>query len=372
MSKVDITKMGQEDFRRELKEAVHQLDGVRSGNGSTLPVDLSINAYVEDRYGLSFENYLDKLGVNPKVDTMSNLFSMPNQEIRWIVPEIIRNAIVTGIREAPFYPTITTSDQAINGLSAIMPFVNMSEATPSKVNEAETIPLGDVSFGQKTVRLFKVGKGFKITDEVRNYVSLDVMAIFLRDFGVQLGYALDSLAVDTLINGNSPDGSESAPVIGVNNTTNKIQYRDLLKTWIRASRLGRNFRTMIGAEDVALDVLDLPEFKNRQAGTTQATLNLKTPVPNSADFYIHPGIPANQILLVDPRAALIKLTAKALSLESERIVSNQTQAIYATLTTGFSKMYQDASILLDGSKEFTTNGFPSYMNIDPYIQGNLE
>ena len=259
MNKIDISKMEQKDFRRELREAVHQLDAVRSGNGNSLPVDLSIGNYVEGRYGLSFDDYLDKLGVNPKVDTMQNIFTMPDQNIRWIVPEIIRNAIITGVREAPFYPTITASDQPINGLSATMPFVNMSEATPSKVNEAETIPLGDVSFGEKSIRLFKIGKGFKVTDEVRNYVSLDVMGIFVRDFGVQLGYALDGLAVDALINGNKADGSESAPVIGVTSTANNVQYRDLLRTWIRASRLGRNFKTMIGAEDAALHVLDLQE-----------------------------------------------------------------------------------------------------------------
>ena len=46
--------------------------------------------------------------------------------------------------------------------------------------------------------------------------------------------------------------------------------------------------------------------------------------------------------------------------------------IYATMTTGFSKMYLDAALLLDGSKDFGTHGFPEYMNIDPYIQAPLE
>ena len=198
------------------------------------------------------------------------------------------------------------------------------------------------------------------------------MAIFLRDFGVQLGYALDGLALDVLINGNQSDGSESAPVIGVGDTAAGIQYKDLLRIWVRASRLGRNFKTMVGDEEQAIDILDLPEFKNRQSGTTMATLNLKTPVPNSADFYIHPGVPDNELLLVDPRAALIKLTARQLMLESERIVSNQTEATYATITTGFSKMYQDAAILLDGTKKFSEKGFPAYMEVDPYITVSIE
>jgi hypothetical protein len=116
----------------------------------------------------------------------------------------------------------------------------------------------------------------------------------------------------------------------------------------------------------------LPEFKERHSGTTEATLNVKSPVPKNANFYIHPGTPDQGLLLIDTTAALIKLTAKQLMLESERIVSNQTQAIYATLTTGFSKMYQDAALILSAEKKFSEFGFPEFMNIDPYLLVNLE
>lgn len=370
MEKIDITKFTSKEFLKELPVAVQQLDAIRAGNNQQLPVDISLSEYVDARYGLSLADYYEKIGVNTKVTTMQNIFTMPDQSIRWLVPEIIREAIYLGIRQAPFYPNIISADQPISSLTAIMPFVNPSDATPARVNEAETIPLGSVSFGQKSVTLFKMGKGFKITDEVKNYVSLDVMALFVRDFGVQLGYALDDLAVNVLINGNLKDGSESAPVIGVDSTADGIQYKDLLRLWIRASRLGRNFQTLIGGEDEALHMLDLPEFKNKYAGTTQATLNLKTPVPSSADFFIHAGVPDNQLLVVDPRAAMIKLTARQLMLESERIVSNQTEAIYATLTTGFSKMYKDAAVLLDSDTKF--DGFPEYMDVDLAISYKLE
>ena len=84
------------------------------------------------------------------------------------------------------------------GRNYLIPTGKAVIASSAKVNEAETIPLGDVSFGQQSVSLFKIGKGFKLTDEVRNYVSLDVLGIYLRDFGVQLGYALDTLAMDPL------------------------------------------------------------------------------------------------------------------------------------------------------------------------------
>lgn len=369
--KVDLSKLKAADFAKELPQMVQSLDATRSGSDKVKPVEISFQELVEEKWGISQDDLLLKLGVNTKIDTMENIFSMPDQSVRWVVPEIIRGAITLGMRQAPFYPNLIASDQPITGLSAIMPYINMSDAAPSKLNEAETIPLGTISYGQKTVNLFKIGKGMKITDEVRSYVSLDVMAIFLRDFGIQLGYAMDTLAMDVLINGNKADGSESASVIGVK-TINEIAYRDLLKVWIRAARMGRNFNTMIGGEDIALDILDLPEFKNRQLGETVAKLNIKSPVPSSADYFIHPGTPDNATLLVDKRAAMIKLTAKNLTLESDRIVSNQTSEIYASLTTGFSKMFQDASILIDKSKLFATYGFPSFMNVDPYLSVGLQ
>lgn len=351
---------------------VSQLDAFRQGAQNKKPVEVTLGELATGKWGITEDELFEKVGINPKIDTMENIFTMPQQDVRWIVPEIIRSAITLGMRQAPFYPEIIASDQSINGLTAIMPMINMSDAAPAKVNEAETIPLGDVSFGQKSVSLFKIGKGFKLTDEVRNYVSLDVLAIYLRDFGVQLGYAMDTLAMDVVINGNKPDGSESAPIIGVYETTNGITYKDLLHIWVRAARMGRNFTTMIGGEDQAIEMLNLPEFKDRHSGTTEATLNIKSPVPKNANFYIHPGTPDQGLLLIDTSAALIKLTAKQLMLESERIVSNQTQAIYASLTTGFSKMYQDAALILSADKKFSEAGFPDFMNIDPYLMVNLE
>lgn len=368
----EFAQLKMEDLRKELPEMVRSLEAYRQGSNNTLPIEVTLEELVQGKYGVSQDAFFEKLGINPKIDTMQNIFTMPQQNIRWIVPEIIRAAITTGMRKAPFYPNIIASDQSINGLQVTMPMVNMSDAAPAKVNEAETIPLGDVSFGQKSVSLFKIGKGFKLTDEVKNYVSIDVLGIYLRDFGIQLGYAMDNLAMDVLMNGNKADGSESAPVIGVYETTNGITYKDLLHIWVRAARMGRNFTTMIGGEDQAIEMLNLPEFKERHSGTTEATLNIKSPVPNKADFYIHPGTPDQQLLMVDTSAALIKLTAKQLMLESERIVSNQTEAVYASLTTGFSKMYQDAVLLLAANKNFSKAGFPSFMNIDPYLLVNLE
>lgn len=359
-----------------VEQDVRYLENVRKGMSDRgLAEDASLSDLIMGKYNLSMGDFLTKVGVETNRDTINNLLTVPNQGVKWLVPELIRDAITLGIRQAPIYPTLIASEQSVNALTVIMPQVNMSDAAPAKVNEGETIPLGTVSFGQKQVTLFKLGKGLKLTDELKNYVSMDVLSIFLRDFGIKLGYAQDVLAIDCLINGDKNDGSESAPVVGVLNT-GSIEYKDLLRIWVRAGRMGRNFSTLVADEEAAINTLALPQFSNWSVLPNYRTqqpihrMNLRTPIPQSSDFLIHGNVPDGDILLVDKSSAMIKLNSQALMVESERIVSNQTEAVYASLTTGFAKVYRDAAIILDSSIQF--NGFPSYMEIDPLKNVGIE
>lgn len=359
-----------------VEQDVRYLENVRKGMSDRgLAEDASLSDLIMGKYNLSMGDFLTKVGVETNRDTINNLLTVPNQGIKWLVPELIRDAITLGIRQAPIYPTLIASEQSVNALTVIMPQVNMSDAAPAKVNEGETIPLGTVSFGQKQVTLFKLGKGLKLTDELKNYVSMDVLSIFLRDFGIKLGYAQDVLAIDCLINGDKNDGSESAPVVGVLNV-GSIEYKDLLRIWVRAGRMGRNFSTLVADEEAAINTLALPQFSNWSVLPNYRTqqpihrMNLRTPIPQSSDFLIHGNVPDGDILLVDKSSAMIKLNSQALMVESERIVSNQTEAVYASLTTGFAKVYRDAAIILDSSIQF--NGFPPYMEIDPLKNVGIE
>jgi len=360
---MNLEKYEASKYKGQIEEMVKTADALRKDKDQ--PQDISLGEIVQEQFEISYQALLDDLGIDPTIDTINNVMTLPGTDARWIIPEIIRDSIRMGLRDAPIWPNITASEQDIAQKSVTMPYINMSDATPRKVNEAETIPLGSISYGQKSVSTFKIGRGIKISYEVKAYVSLDVISIFFQDFGVRLGQALDTLAVDVLVNGDQGDGSDSAPVLGVLTPGTKA-YKDLLKVWIRASRMGRRLNTIIGGEDSALETLDMAEFKDRKQGTTDANLTLKTPVPRDANYFIHGNIPAGQEILVDPRYALIKFNVIPLLIESEKIVSNQTDAFYASMTTGFGKVFRDSAILVDKSLDFAVNGFPDYMDVDAF------
>lgn len=369
---MNITKLENSKYLGKIKTAVLTADALRKD--SKAPQDISFEEVIKEQFNIGLQELYEDLGIDPTVDTIENIFTLPSQsaeDVKWIVPELIRDAIHMGIQEAPIWSSITASEQDVSQMSVTMPYINVSDAAPHRVYEGETIPFGTISFGKKQVSTYKIGRGIKISYEVKQFVSLDVVSIYFKDFGVKLGMALDAMALDALINGNAKDGSEAAPVIGVSNVNTK-EYKDFLRVWIRAARMGRKLNTIVGGEDTALETLDMKEFKNRHSGTPDHKLDLKTPVPRDASYHIHGNIAEDQELLVDPRYALIKYNVIPLNIESEKIVSNQTEAFYATITTGFGKMFMDAAVILDKSVPFSTNGFPDYFDVDAFQDVQLD
>lgn len=355
----------------DLEAAVRQMDVLRAGTKELRAVEINLAQFAKEKWGFaasdtgSPDSFLAAIGVNPSNASVQSLMSMPdfNEGFRWLVPEIVREAIRLGLRKAPIYGQLITAEETVLQPSVIMPYINLSDSMPKKLAEAESIPVGTTTFGEKTVKLQKVGTGIKITDEVQQYVSLNMLSLYLQDVGVKLGQALDSMAIDVLINGDQADGSEAAAVIGVE-TSGTLAYLDMLRAWIRMGRLGKMPSGIVSNEAMALTTLQLAEFKALAGKATLQTIEVRTPVPASQNYWIHGAMPAtNKLMLIDTTSALIKLNSSALRVESERMASKQINGTYVTLTTGFANLFRDARLIVDQSQAFSAAGFPSWMDV---------
>lgn len=358
-------QFGKSKYKADVAGIVRNMDSMRRRPQNA--VDISLAEYVDKKYGgCSLSAFYADLGIDPSTDTVHNLLTLPDPSIRFLYPEIIRDAIRLGLRRAAIWVNLVAMEQTVPNPTVTQPWINMSDATPKKVGEAETISTGEVSYGQKVLKLTKLGKGIKMSYELLQYVSINLVAIFLQDMGIKLGQGLDTLMIDTLINGEQANGSESAPIVGVG-TTGTTVYLDLLKVWVRMSRIGRKADTILGGEDAAIETLNLTEFKTRQfQGETYSKLNLKTPIPSGTNYYVHGNVPTDQQIVVDSNSTLCKYNSQPLLMESEKMVSNQTQVTYATLTTGFGIIYRDGRVIIDQSLPLASNGFPSYMDVDAF------
>jgi hypothetical protein len=360
---MDKTQMTASKYAKQLPELVRACEAIRKDKDN--PTDISFAEMVQEVTQLSMEGFYKELGVDPSQDTINLMVNLPDPNFRWLIPEIYRNAIRTGLRKNSIYQNLIAAEQTVSQTTVKMPAINMSEAAPRKVGVAETITTGSVSFDSKDVKISKIGRGIKVPYEVTQYVALNIVNLFLEDFGVKLRMGLDALAVQTLLNGDQKDGSDSGAVVGITNTTNGTSYRDLLRLYVRLSRLGKNMSTMVGGEDMSIDILELL-VNTRLVGVPRANVDIKTPIPENSDYFVHGIVPANQVIMVDKTGAMIKLNAQPLLVETDKIIQNQVNETYATLTTGYATIYRDSRIILDKSLLFSGNGFPTWM--DPTAQ----
>jgi hypothetical protein len=365
-------------LREDLNAGLQQLDALRVGTHDSCAIDLSLGEYAKDRWGFASDDngvpmsFYDAIGIDGSRTTIQSLTTMSDipsgPGFFWIQKEIYREAIRLGYRNGGIYRYLTAATVPVAMPTVNMPAINMSDAMPTKIGEAETVPMGSLSFQNKVVKVQKISIGLNLTDEVIQYVPLNLLGIFLQDVGLNINTALDYYLIDTLINGDG--NGNSAPTVGVK-TPNTFSYLDMLRVSTRMTTLGRKPDSLLSNEDVSLEVLTLPEFVQTtmllagiQAG--QKGLNMRTPLPATFDYDVHGAMAPNQLMFIDGSSAIIKLDAQPLRIEEERVGQRGVTAMYATLTTGFANLFTDARVIIDKTLDFATNGFPSYMDIAAY------
>jgi hypothetical protein len=281
----------------------------------------------------------------------------------FITPEVFLDPVMRGAVQAAFYADLIIREIGVPQPNVVVPFLDLSDASLTESDEVVTIEEGSVTYGTKTVKLKKRGRGIKISYEAIEFNTLDLAALFFLDLGRLLASRLNGDCVETIINGDQDDDSEAAAIIGVEDVTEGFQYRDILRVWIRLSLLGRQSTSIIGNEDTASEYLDLPPVKNRQfAGSPLLATRMKTPLPTEQDLYASVKVADNQLAFQDSSMSLVQLTARPLMVESDKIISKQLAESVASIYTGFCKLQRNASIILDKTVAFADQGFPTWMN----------
>lgn len=325
--------------------------------------DVTLSQHLKDNYdGMTIDQLYQDLELDPQVHTVKFILDRDESQ-RWLVPEIFRDAIRKGFINAPIYRDFIVRDEPVPTLSQVMPFWDMTgEANePKELGVAESMELGTLKYGQKTVRIGKTGIGLEVADECIQYSSIAMLSLWLQDVGVKLGSSMTKRLITTLINGDQADGSEAAPTIGVT-TANALVYKDLIRVSIRASLRNRQWNRCIGGEAMINYMLNMDEFRDsNKSAAPELKLNVKTPVPRNWDAYVHSSVPDDQLIMVDPTMAAVQLTAQPLKVESERIVQRQINGTYVSLTSGFAIIFRDGRIILDMGHTTTALPFADWL-----------
>ncbi len=284
---------------------------------------------------------------------------------RWIAPEVFLDPVQRGAIQAAFYNELIIREITVGNTKVTMPRIELSDAALMDTEEAATIEEGTVVYGDKDVKITKLGKGIKITDEAVMFNSIDFLSLFFEQVGRKFAAKLNGKAVTCLTNGDQADLSENAAVIGVEDTVEKLTYRDILNAWVKLGLIGRLANTLVAGPAMAVDYLDLPAVRDRQnVGGALLPTNLRVPIPSTADLFPASQAAADQIILVDPSVTMVQLTAQALKGESERFASKGLSGTYFTVYTGFAIVQRDGRVIIDQTLDIAANDFPSWFDAD--------
>ena len=117
-------------------------------------------------------------------------------------------------------------------------------------------------------------------------------------------------------------------------------------------------------ENVALDVLLLPEF-NKPQGAGSEVVKVKPVnriIPSEMPHFVATGTGDNGAMLVDTRSAMMYCIMRGVNVEHDRIASRQLSGIYVSCITGFLTVDRRSRLIINKSLEFASNGFPQWMS----------
>lgn len=296
--------------------------------------------------GTTVQDYCaQEFGIDLNRITVDRFFqSDPNA--KWLFPDIVREAVISGMRSKPVYPQLIIRDEPIEGTAYDVPYVQESadEEELRSVAEGAAIPESEITYGDRVVRLDKKGRGVIASYEAIRRMSVDMLRVHLRRIGERLGRNLDARLAAVLVNGDSSGPATAATTV---NTAGAgvWAYEDIVSGFMKLA-LDHYFTPthMLANGALCETILALDEFKDSALFDFAKTGNLPTPL--GVRLIPMPDQPDHKLTILDAGYAVQKLTEQDLLVESDKLIHQQWDRTYLTVVTDFAVIYERARVVV--------------------------
>ncbi len=286
-----------------------------------------------------------EFGVDVNRITVERFFqSDPNA--KWLFPDMVREAVITGMRRKPMYPELIIRDESVDGTACDIPYVQESESEEElrSVAEGAAIPESEITYGDRLIRLDKKGRGVIASYEVIRRMSVDMLRVHLERIGERLGRNLDARLAAVLVDGDSSGSATAAATVNTA-TAATWTYDDIVKGFMTLT-LGHYFSPthMLANADLCQTILGLTPFKDAAVFDFAKTGNLPTPL--GAKLVPMVDQPEDKLTILDAGYAVQKLTEQDLLVESDKLINQQWDRTYLTVVTDFAVIYEKARVVV--------------------------
>jgi len=296
--------------------------------------------------GTNLQDYCaQEFGVDVNKISVERFFqSDPNA--KWLFPDIVREAVIAGMKRKPVYPSLIVSDEKIEGTAYDLPYVTESESDEElrMIAEGAAIPESELTYGDRVVRLAKMGRGVIASYEVIRRMAVDVLRVHLQRMGERLGRMLDARLATVLVDGDNSGTSTAATTINTA-TAGAWTYDDIVNGFMKlATEHCFSPTHMLANAELCKEILGLDEFKDAALFDFAKTGNLPTPLGMRLVPMEHQ--PDDKLTILDAGYAVQKLTEQDLLVESDKLINQQWDRTYLTVVTNFAILYPKARVVV--------------------------
>lgn len=306
--------------------------------------------------GLSHGQFFRALGTNVRdycaqefgidLDRITvDRFFQSDPNAKWLFPDMVRDAVVSGMTRKPVYPNLIIRDERVGSTAFDVPYVEEKELEEElrTVAEGAVIPESAITYGDRVIKLDKKGRGVVASYEVIRRMSVDMLRVHLQRIGERLGRHLDARLATILVEGDA--SGSTAPVAVDTATAGTWAYGDLVKGFMTLN-LDHYFTPthMLANAELCQAILELDAFKEAALFDFAKTGDLPTPL--GTRLVPMADQPANKLTILDAGYAVQKLTEQDLLVESDKLINQQWDRTYLTVVTDFAIIYEKARVVV--------------------------
>ena len=292
----------------------------------------------------AFQRQLKRFDIKVKgagSDVVEKFFRTADSAV--LFPEYIARSVRQGMEEGDILPHITAAVTKFDGMDyrSIASEAGGEEKELRQVDEGASIPATTIKVQANLVKLRKRGRMLVASYEAVRYQKLDLFSVTLRQIGAHIARAHLEDAVDVLMNG---DGNGNAAAVDEVAASGTLTYDDLVDFWAKFDPYEMNALLVSG--DVMVKMLKLTEFQNPLTGLNfQGTGKLTTPL--GATLLRTSVLPEGTAIGLDKRFALEMVQGSDVTVEYDKLIDRQLERAAITTISGFAKIFQNASRVLE-------------------------
>ncbi|MGI6028251.1 MAG: phage major capsid protein [Candidatus Heteroscillospira sp.] len=257
-----------------------------------------------------------------------------------LFPEYVSRSVRQGMEENNILPGIVAATTKIDGLDyrAIASVPTEDDKSMRHVAEGAVIPQTEIRAQDKLVKLHKRGRMLVASYEAIRFQKLELFSVMLRQIGNHIARMHLADAVEVIVSG---DGNGNPAAV---TEADALSYDELVGFWGKFDPYTMN--TMLVSPDMMLAMLKLSELRNPVAGLNFAgTGEIGSPL--GAKIIRSACVPEKTVIGLDRGYALEMVSAGDVAVEYDRLIDRQLERAAITSTSGFAKIYADASKILE-------------------------